>query len=115
MSAQVKVINYQHITTMLPDGIVVTIDSISDVLYIRFAQAPVEYTKEDKEGILIDFGAKGNVIGMSILHPKKVSLKRRAIMSRLATKHSIPGLAGIRPEHIARSYTAPAQSAYTYH
>lgn len=114
MSAQVKVLNYQHTTTMLPDGIVVTIDSVSEVLYIRFAQAPVKYTKEDKEGILIDFGARGNVIGMSILHPKKVSVQRRKIMARLATKHAIPGLAAIRPEHFASSY-APDNRAYAYH
>ena len=38
MKALVKVLNFQHITTMLPDGIVVAIDSVSDVLYIRFSQ-----------------------------------------------------------------------------
>lgn len=99
---------------MLPDGIVVTIDPVSDVLYIRFAQAPVEKTLEDREGILIDFGDRGNVIGISLLHPKKVSLERRKIIRRMAEKYSIPSLAAIRPECLARSYEPSGKYAYTH-
>lgn len=112
MPDRVRVLNTQAATIMLPDGINVTIDPVADVLYIRFSMGRVERTREDREGVLIDFGERGNVIGMSILHPKKVSLERRRVLKRLANRFSIPGLAAIHPEYLAKGYTPGSIAAH---
>ena len=42
-------------------------DASADVLRILFSDAEIEESDEDKPGIIIDYDAEGNVVGMEIL------------------------------------------------
>jgi uncharacterized protein YuzE len=46
----------------------VTYDPEVDVLRIVFRDAPVQESDEDKPGVILDFDAAGEVIGMEILN-----------------------------------------------
>lgn len=45
----------------------VTYDASVDVLRILFSDAPVDESDEDKPGMIIDYDAEGNVVGIEIL------------------------------------------------
>jgi uncharacterized protein YuzE len=45
----------------------VTYDPEVDVLRIIFRDAPIEDSDEDKPGVILDFDAGGEIIGMEIL------------------------------------------------
>ncbi len=49
----------------------VTYDASVDILRILFSDAPVEESDEDKPGVIIDYDAKGNVVGIEILDASK--------------------------------------------
>ncbi len=42
-------------------------DSSADVLRIMLSDAEIEESDEDKPGIIFDYDAEGNVVGMEIL------------------------------------------------
>jgi uncharacterized protein YuzE len=46
----------------------VTYDPEVDVLRIIFREAPIEESDEDKPGVILDYDAAGEVIGMEILN-----------------------------------------------
>lgn len=45
----------------------VTYDPEVDVLRIIFSSRPIEESDEDKPGMILDYDAEGNVVGMEIL------------------------------------------------
>lgn len=45
----------------------ITYDSEVDILRILFSHTPIEESDEDKPGVIIDYDAGGNVVGMEIL------------------------------------------------
>mgnify|MGYP006310952735 CR=1 FL=1 len=49
----------------------VTYDTSVDVLRILFSDAPVDESDEDKPGVIIDYDAEGNVVGIEILDASK--------------------------------------------
>ncbi|MBK6743878.1 MAG: DUF2283 domain-containing protein [Hydrogenophilales bacterium] len=49
----------------------VVYDPEVDVLRILLSSAPVEESDEDKPGVIIDYDASGNVVGMEILDASK--------------------------------------------
>ena len=46
----------------------VTYDSEVDVLRVIFSDARIEESDEDKPGVILDYDAVGNVVGMEILN-----------------------------------------------
>ena len=46
----------------------VTYDSEVDVLRMIFSDAAIEESDEDKPGVILDYDAAGNVVGMEILN-----------------------------------------------
>ena len=100
----VKELNSPTINIMLPDGINVRIDPVADVLYIKIRDSEIVQTKEDKEGILVDLDKRGNLVGISVIHPKKVVIERRTVFKRIAKQFHVPTVNNIRPECFARGY-----------
>lgn len=49
----------------------VTYDTSVDVLRILFTDAPIEESDEDKPGMIIDYDAEGNIVGIEILDASK--------------------------------------------
>lgn len=49
----------------------VTYDPQADALHIRFKEVPVEESDEDKSGLILDYDADGNVIGIEILNARR--------------------------------------------
>ena len=46
-------------------------DSQLDILRIIFSEKPIVESDEDKEGVILDFDADGNVVGLEILFASK--------------------------------------------
>jgi len=46
----------------------VTYDSEVDVLRVLFSDARIQETDEDKPGMILDYDAAGNVVGLEILN-----------------------------------------------
>jgi uncharacterized protein YuzE len=49
----------------------VTYDAGVDVLRIVFRDAPVEESDEDKPGVILDYDAEGNIIGLEVLNASR--------------------------------------------
>ncbi|MGI8964856.1 MAG: DUF2283 domain-containing protein [Limisphaerales bacterium] len=45
----------------------VTYDPAVDVVRILFRDAPIEESDEDKPGMILDYDAAGNIVGLEIL------------------------------------------------
>ncbi len=46
----------------------VTYDSEVDVLRVLFSDARIQESDEDKSGVILDYDAAGNVVGLEILN-----------------------------------------------
>ncbi|NOU01717.1 MAG: DUF2283 domain-containing protein [Gallionella sp.] len=46
-------------------------DQLADALYVNFAEGEVERTEEIKPGMLLDYDADGNVLGVEVLRVSK--------------------------------------------
>ena len=49
----------------------VTYDPEVDVLRIIFRHAPLEESDEDKPGVILDYDAEGNVVGLEVLNASR--------------------------------------------
>jgi uncharacterized protein YuzE len=49
----------------------VTYDPEVDVLHIIFRNAPIEESDEDKPGVILDYDAEGNVVGLEVLNASR--------------------------------------------
>ncbi|MBI5385232.1 MAG: DUF2283 domain-containing protein [Verrucomicrobia bacterium] len=49
----------------------VTYDGKVDVLRIIFRHAPIEESDEDKPGVILDYDAEGNVVGLEVLNASR--------------------------------------------
>ena len=49
----------------------VTYDPEVDVLRIIFRSAPIEESDEDKPGVILDYDAEGNIVGLEILNASR--------------------------------------------
>jgi len=43
-------------------------DPIVDALYVELAEGEVEKTEEIKPGVMLDYDAAGNILGIEMLH-----------------------------------------------
>lgn len=57
----------------------VTYDSEVDVLRMIFSDAAIEESDEDKPGVILDYDAAGNVVGMEILNASQRVDNPRAV------------------------------------
>lgn len=46
-------------------------DPIADALYLELTDSEVEKTEEIKPGVMIDYDADGNIIGVEVLYVSK--------------------------------------------
>ncbi|MGG6241589.1 DUF2283 domain-containing protein [Nodosilinea sp. AN01ver1] len=46
-------------------------DSEVDVLRIRWSEAPIDESDEDKPGFILDYDKDGNIVGLEILNASK--------------------------------------------
>lgn len=56
-------------------------DQLADALYIHLAEGEVEKTEEIKPGMILDYDADGNVLGVEVLYVSKradIPLKKAA-------------------------------------
>jgi uncharacterized protein YuzE len=49
----------------------VTYDPEVDVLRIIFRNAPIEESDEDKPGVILDYDAEGNIVGLEVLNASR--------------------------------------------
>ena len=56
-------------------------DQLADALYIHLSEGDVEKTEEIKPGMMLDYDAEGNVLGVEVLYVSKraaIPLKKAA-------------------------------------
>lgn len=46
-------------------------DEEVDVLTIKFSDAPIEESDQDKPGVILDYDKAGNIVGLEILNASK--------------------------------------------
>jgi len=46
-------------------------DKEADAIYLRFSDAEISESDEDKPGIVIDYDKKGNLVGIEVLEASK--------------------------------------------
>lgn len=46
-------------------------DPIADALYLELADSEVEKTEEIKPGVIMDYDADGNIVGVEVLYVSK--------------------------------------------
>lgn len=46
-------------------------DPIADALYLELAESEVEKTEEIKPGVMVDYDADGNIVGVEVLYVSK--------------------------------------------
>ena len=52
---------------MREDGHKIEIDEEADATYVRVTEAPVAHTDEVADGIIVDFDARGETVGVEVL------------------------------------------------
>jgi uncharacterized protein YuzE len=57
----------------------VTYDSELDVLRVLFSDARIEESDKDKPGVILDYDAAGNVVGLEILNASRRVDNPRAV------------------------------------
>jgi uncharacterized protein YuzE len=61
----------KHLEEILEADMKVTYDPEVDVLRIIFRNAPIEESDGDKPGVILDYDAEGNVVGLEVLNASR--------------------------------------------
>ena len=48
-------------------------DQLADALYVHLAEGEVEKTEEIKPGMILDYDANGNVLGVEVLQTRRAA------------------------------------------
>ena len=59
-------------------------DHNTDTLTVIFSEAPVSESDEDKEGVILDYDASGNLVSVEILDASKHVADPRSVTLELA-------------------------------
>lgn len=46
-------------------------DKETDILYIQFSDAPIAESDEEKQGLILDYDAQANIVGIELLEASK--------------------------------------------
>ncbi len=63
---------------------VIKFDKESDTIYIRFSDAKVFESDEEKPGIILDYDELGNIIGIELLNASKKTDQPNGIIYEVA-------------------------------
>ena len=50
-------------------------DKETDILYIRLSDIAVDESDEDKDGIILDYSANGQLVGIEVLNASKTTIE----------------------------------------
>ena len=50
-------------------------DKETDILYIRLSDIAINESDEDKEGIILDYSANGQLVGIEVLNASKTTIE----------------------------------------
>ena len=75
-------------------------DPEADSAYIRFRSGKVHKTKEETDNVLLDFDSRGRLLGIELVAAKSSGLGD--LLSRLAARYRLPGLARLNPRAFSR-------------
>lgn len=50
-------------------------DKETDILYIRLSDLKVDESDEDKKGVILDYSADGQLVGIEVLNVSKTSVQ----------------------------------------
>ena len=63
---------------------VIKYDKEIDVIYIRLSDNKVAESDEDKQGIILDYDAVGNIVGIEILNASKKTSQPNGVIYEVA-------------------------------
>jgi uncharacterized protein YuzE len=50
-------------------------DKETDILYIRLSDAVIDESDEDKNGVILDYAANGQLVGIEVLNASKTAIE----------------------------------------
>lgn len=56
----------------------------ADAIYIRFSDAKVAESDEDKPGIILDYDESGNIVGIEVLNASEKTIQPNGIVYEVA-------------------------------
>jgi uncharacterized protein YuzE len=59
-------------------------DKEVDVVYIQFSEKQVAESDEDKLGIILDYDAEGNIVGIEVLEASKKMVQPNSVVYEVA-------------------------------
>jgi uncharacterized protein YuzE len=59
-------------------------DKEVDVVYIQFSEKKVSESDEDKPGIILDYDADGNIVGIEVLEASKKMIQPNGVIYEVA-------------------------------
>jgi len=59
-------------------------DKETDVVYIRFSSQNIAESDQDKPGIIIDYSADGQIVGIEVLNASEKMGKEKGILYEIA-------------------------------
>ena len=59
-------------------------DAKTDTLTVEFSSAPVAESDEDKPGVILDYDAAGNLVGLEVLDASKRVAEARTMQFQVA-------------------------------
>lgn len=63
---------------------VIKYDKESDIIYIQFSDHKVVESEEDKPGVILDYGEKGEIVGIEVLNASKQTNQPNGIVYEVA-------------------------------
>lgn len=76
----------------------ITVDSESDILYIKLYDRPVDVSETVEPGVVVDYDAEGVIVGVEI-H----DVSQRVCHQSKAARHAVSASAGARPSRASTS------------
>jgi uncharacterized protein YuzE len=50
-------------------------DKETDILYIRLSDIAIDESDEDKDGVILDYSANGQLVGIEVLNASKTTIE----------------------------------------